>query len=255
MAQSRAIRFGWEYSRVSPSAPDQRRSVWLCRARLAQIIDLFWEHSWRISNDVDHVKAHVLRPSRYRRSFRCPHAALDPCSLHHDGVPAPNISSVTVDHDDSCELPPSEGGGSPNQCFGHSRRRTSANTGIPARTPRLRLPRLATTAELRVIDLIAQHDPKTNPEFPRRRDVGLRESLLRHLSSIEALQVRIPSDGMGCRLTPEELQERIPLFGERAQSLPLAAQYRSGSCRRSWPALSRREIVRDRPRRLPSPVP
>jgi hypothetical protein len=55
-------------------------------------------------------------------------------SLHHDGVSAPNISSVTVDHDDSCELPPREGGGSPNQCCGHSR--TSANTSIPAQTPR-----------------------------------------------------------------------------------------------------------------------
>ncbi len=55
--------------------------------------------------------------------------------------PRPNISSVTVDHDDSCELPPPERGGSPNQCCGHSRTRTRADTGIPARTPRLRLPR------------------------------------------------------------------------------------------------------------------
>src|ERR1700730_14040573 len=62
------------------------------------------------------------------------------------------------------------------------------------------------------------------PSFRAAATFGLRESLLRHLSSIEALQVRIPSDGMGCRLTPEEPQERIPLFGERAQSLPLAAR-------------------------------
>jgi hypothetical protein len=33
----------------------------------------------------------------------------------------PNISSATTDHDDSCELPPFEGGGSPNQFAGHSR--------------------------------------------------------------------------------------------------------------------------------------
>src|SRR5207248_11573062 len=96
--------------------------------------------------------------------------------------PAPNISSVTVDHDDSCELPPREGGGSPNQCFGHSR--TNANTGTPARTPPLRLPRQATTAEFCVVNLIAQHDPETNPQLPRRRDVGVRESLLCHLPSI-----------------------------------------------------------------------
>src|SRR5882672_11803955 len=136
--------------------------------------------------------SHSQRSIRVTASRRCP---------------APNISSVTVDHDDSCELPPREGGGSPNQCFGHSRTRTSANTGIPARTPRLRLPRQATTAELRVIDLIAQHDPETNAQLPRRRDVGFRESLLRHLPSIEALQVRIPSHRMGRRLTPEEPQK------------------------------------------------
>jgi hypothetical protein len=40
---------------------------------------------------------HAQRPIRVTASRRCP---------------APNISSVTVDHDDSCELPPTEGGGS-----------------------------------------------------------------------------------------------------------------------------------------------
>src|SRR5712691_2380289 len=109
---------------------------------------------------------------------------------------APNISSVTVDHDDSRELPPREGGGSPNQCFGHSSTRTSANTGIPAQTPRLRLPRQATTAELRVIDLIAQHDPEANPELPRRRNAGFREPFLHDFPTIEALQVGIASHGM-----------------------------------------------------------
>src|SRR3989441_8003546 len=101
-----------------------------------------WQRSPR-SFDV-----HSQRSIRVTASRRCP---------------APNISSVTVDHDDSCELPPREGGGSPNQCFGHSRTRTSANTGIPARTPLLRLPRQATTAEFRVVDVIAQHDPEANP--------------------------------------------------------------------------------------------
>ena len=138
--------------------------------------------------------------------------------------PAPNISSVTVDHDDSCELPPPEGGGSPNQCCGHSRTRTRADTGIPARTPRLRLPRQPTTAELRVIDLIAQHDPEANPELPRRRDAGFRESLLHDLPSIEALQVGITSDGMRGRLAPEKPEERVALFAERAQTLASAAR-------------------------------
>jgi hypothetical protein len=103
------------------------------------------------------------RPSLCRRDFRCPHFALDPCHCITT-VSAPNISSVTVDHDDSCELPPLEGGGSPNQCCGHSRTRTRADTGIPARTPRLRLPRQPTTAEFCVVNLIAQHDPETNAQ-------------------------------------------------------------------------------------------
>src|SRR5262249_18726998 len=112
-------------------------------------------------------------------------------SLHHDGVSTKHLVGHQRTMMTSCELPPREGGGSPNQCFGHSRTRTNANTGTPARTPRVRLPRQATTAEFRVVDLIAQHDPETNPQLPRRRDVGLRESLLRHLPSIKTLQVRI----------------------------------------------------------------
>jgi hypothetical protein len=143
-------------------------------------------------------------------------------SLHHDGVAHQASLRSPTDHDDVCELPPREGGGSPNQCFGHSR--TNANTGTPARTPPLRLPRQATTAELSVVNLIAQHEPETNPQLSRRRDARLRESLLCHLPSIEALQVRIPSHGMGRRLAPEKPQERVALFAERAQTLPSAAR-------------------------------
>ena len=133
-----------------------------------------------------------------------------------------------MDHDDSCELPPREGGGSPNQCFGHSRTRTSANTGIPARTPRLRLPRQATTAELRVIDLIAQHDPETNPELPRRRDAGFREALLHDLPSIEALQVGIASHGMRGRLAQKKPEERVALCTKRASRCRVPLEYSRG---------------------------
>jgi hypothetical protein len=113
---------------------------------------------------------------------------------------------------------------SPNQCFGHSRTRTNANTGIPAWTPPLRLPRQATTAELGLVNLIAQHDPESNPQLPRRRDAGFRKSLLHDLPSIEALQLRIPAHGTRRRLAPEKPQERISLFAERAESLPFAAR-------------------------------
>src|SRR6185295_19591542 len=96
---------------------------------------------------------------------RLPHSSMSTLSAQSRVTasrrcPAPNISSVTADHDDSCELPPTEGGGSPNQCCGHSRTRTRADTGIPARTPPLRLSRQAMTAELGVVNLIAQHDPQ-----------------------------------------------------------------------------------------------
>src|SRR6266849_1883322 len=138
--------------------------------------------------------------------------------------PAPNISSVTVDHDDSCELPPREGGGSPNQCCGHSRTRTRADTGTPARTPRLRLPRQPTTPEFCVVNLIAQHDPETNAQLPRRRDAGLREPFLHDLPTIETLEIGIASHGVRGRFAPEKPQERIPLFAERSESLPFAAR-------------------------------
>src|SRR2546422_1801892 len=145
-------------------------------------------------------------------------------SLHHDGVlHQTSLRSRWTMMTRANSLHVREPG-RPNQCFGHSRTRTSANTGIPARTPRLRLPRQATTAELRVIDPIAQHDPEPNPQLPRRRDAGLRESLLRDLPSIEPLEVRIPPHGMRGRLAPEKPQERIPLFAEGAEPLPLPAR-------------------------------
>src|SRR5712691_7132146 len=142
-------------------------------------------------------------------------------SLHHDGVCTKHLFGHLRTMMTRANSLRSREAGSP---INVSVIQGPTPTQASPHTPRLRLPRQATTAEFRVVDLIAQHDPEPNPQLPRRRDVGLRESLLRHLSSIEALQVRIPSDGMGCRLTPEEPQERIALFGERAQSLPLAAR-------------------------------
>src|SRR5262249_26476828 len=148
-------------------------------AQIRPFFDFFAEDSWRLSNDVGDVKTHVLRAGRRsrlstaksrrrrpllcRRSVRCPRSALDPCRC----ITTVSGTRHLVGHQrtmmTSCELPPREGGASPNQCFGHSRTRTNANTGTPARTPRVRLPRQATTAAFRVVDLIAHHDPETNP--------------------------------------------------------------------------------------------
>src|SRR5207237_72939 len=77
-------------------------------------------------------------------------------SLRHDGVTHQTSLRSPADHDDACELPPREGGGSPNQCSGHSPARTNANTGTPARTPPLRLPRQTTTAELRAVEPVSR---------------------------------------------------------------------------------------------------
>src|SRR5258708_12850396 len=149
--------------------------------------------------------SHSQRSIRVTASRRCP---------------APNISSVTVDHDDSCELPPSEGGGSPNQCCGHSRTRTRADTGIPARTPPLRLPRQSTTAELLIVNLIAQHDPEANAQLPRRRNAGFREALLHDLPSIETLQVRIAPHRIPAGFPPYKSHKPIALLAHLPQPLP-----------------------------------
>src|SRR2546423_3003214 len=153
------------------SSTSVRNHAAACEARLAQIFDLFTEDSWRISNDVGEVKTHVLRLGRRnrlsqarvggggrtqlsrrvgvhtRRSIRV--IASRRC-LHQTSLRSP------ADHDDACELPPREGGGSPNQCSGHSPARTNANTGTPARTPPLRLPRQTTTAELRAVEPVSR---------------------------------------------------------------------------------------------------
>src|SRR2546425_4555930 len=160
----------------------------------------WWRRPWQRSPRSFDV--HSQRSIRVTASRRCP---------------APNISSVTADHDDSCELAPSEGGGSPNQCCGHSRTRTRADTGIPARTPPLRLPRQSTTAELLIVNLIAHHDPDANAQLPRRRDARLRESLLHDLPPIAALQVGIASHRMRGCLAPEKPQERVTLLAERPE--------------------------------------
>jgi len=102
--------------------------------------------------------------------------------------------------------------------------RTRADTGIPARTPRLRLPRQPTTAEFCVVNLIAQHDPETNAQLPRHRDAGLREAFLHDLPTIETLEIGIASHGMCGRLAPEKPQKRVALFAERAQALSFAAR-------------------------------
>jgi hypothetical protein len=83
------------------------------------------------------VKTHVLRSGRGSRLSQAKESAEAAVTRLPDFVDVhaprssvstasrrwcpPNISSVPPDHEDSSELPPSEGGGSPNQFAGHSR--------------------------------------------------------------------------------------------------------------------------------------
>jgi len=74
------------------------------------------------------------------------------------------------------------------------------------------LPRRTPTTELGVINLIPQHDPQTNPEFPSRRDFRLREAFLLQLAPVEALQRGVMRHGMLRGFTPQKPQEGIALF-------------------------------------------
>ena len=202
-------------------------------------------------NSKESAEAAVARSSRSALSTL--HARS--VSLHHDGVTHQTSLRSPADHDDACELPPSEGGGSPNQCCGHSRTTTRADTGIPARTPPLRLPRQPTTAELCVVNLIAQHDPESNAQFSRRRDARLGESLLRDLSTIEALQVWIPSRGVRRSHTRETVRTDSLVCSAPRVAAVCHSSTREGSCRHSSRVPSRRETGRDRRRRRRSPTP
>ena len=87
----------------------------------------------------------------------------------------PNISSVTIDHDELCELPVGRRVSLINQTV-------TLRTITPSRHPRTgitaSLLHLSTTTELVVINLISQHDPQPDPQFPRGGNSGLPQTLL-----------------------------------------------------------------------------
>src|SRR5439155_25406494 len=91
-----------------------------------------------------------------------------------------------------------------------------------------RLPSWATAAELRIINLVAQHDPQPNPELTRRGHPGFTKAFLLQLPPVKALQLGIATHRMHRRLTPQKAQERIALFAEPSESLPGAARVFTG---------------------------
>ena len=68
------------------------------------------------------------------------------------------------------------------------------------------LPQLSAAAEFLVVNLIAQHDPESDPEFASYGDPGLTQTLLDQFATVETLQLRIP--GGGDQLTHAERKER-----------------------------------------------
>jgi hypothetical protein len=58
------------------------------------------------------------------------------------------------------------------------------------------LPQLATTKELWIIDLVAQHDPQPDRQFAGCSDSGFTPSLRCQLAPLEPLQLRVPAYGM-----------------------------------------------------------
>src|SRR5580700_6016893 len=81
------------------------------------------------------------------------------------------------------------------------------------------LPHLAAATELLVIDLVAQHDPQTDPELASCSHSRFSQSLLCQLVPVEALQLRISAHRVyGC-LAPKEAQEGVTLFAQPTESL------------------------------------
>jgi hypothetical protein len=89
--------------------------------------------------------------------------------------------------------------------------------GFPA------LPLLSAAAELLVVNLVAQHDPQADTQFVRRRNPRLAHPFLEKLATIEAFQFWIFSYRMNRRFGPQIAQQRVALFGQFPQPLPLTA--------------------------------
>jgi len=75
------------------------------------------------------------------------------------------------------------------------------------------LPRLSSTAELLVINLVTHHDPESDPEFSSCGDSRFPQSFLHEFAPIKAFQLRIPPDCMHRRFTPQITQHQPSCLG------------------------------------------
>lgn len=103
----------------------------------------------------------------------------------------------------------------------------------------------STTTELFVIDLVAQHDPQSDPKLASGCDPGLPHSFLDQLAAIKALEIGILVDGMHGRFTPQVPQQRVALLAQPAEALSRAA----GVFTRNHPDVARHCLaMREAPR-------
>ena len=86
------------------------------------------------------------------------------------------------------------------------------------------LPHLATTTELWIIDLVAQHDPQPDREFASCGDSGFTQSLRCQFAPVKALQLRVSAYRVYGRLAPEKTQQRITLLAQPTQPLPTSTR-------------------------------
>src|SRR5580658_2548632 len=68
---------------------------------------------------------------------------------------------------------------------------------------------LSTTTEFLIIDLVPQHDPQPNPEFPCCSDSGFSQTLLDSFAPLERTEFRIPAYRMCSSLAPQKAQQPI----------------------------------------------
>src|SRR5258708_37911899 len=81
---------------------------------------------------------------------------------------------------------------------------------------------LSATTELVVINLIPQHDPQPDPEFASHSDTRFSQAFLDQFAAVETLQLRISAYRVHCPLTPEKPQQRVSLFTQPNEPLPLS---------------------------------
>src|SRR5215467_16038804 len=89
---------------------------------------------------------------------------------------------------------------------------------IPSRRSQGERP-TAASAELVVVDLIAQHNEQPHEELPGDRDLGLGTAAPMHEGEIGAFEVGIHAGGMRRGLPQDEAEERTALLGDVAEMM------------------------------------